>query len=391
MQGNKKKICYVANNNIAIRFLLQTQLEFLKSQGYEVFVVCSNGEDAKAVEVPKGYFGFKIENINFSRRLVSLSHFTAFLKLFFYFKREKFDVVHTHNPVPGIVGRVAAKLAGVPIIINTIHGFYFSAKTPYIRRKFYIFLEKLASKCSDLIFSQSQEDIETAVKENICPREKLKYLGNGINLEKFNPDKYSAEFIVQKKKSLGIKEDAKVIGIVARRVKEKGYMDLFEACSIVFSQYENVILLAVGHDEPNKSDGFKPEVVRNFGIENKVIFLGERRDVEELYPLMDIFVLPSWREGFPRSVLEAMAEKRPIVATDIRGCREEVESGKDGILVPPANPAELAKAIIFILQNPDEASLMAQSARIRAEKEFDERLIFDRIKEGYDMLINKKA
>ena len=178
---------------------------------------------------------------------------------------------------------------------------------------------------------------------------------------------------------------------MARRVKEKGYMDLFEACSIVFSQYENVILLAVGYDEPNKSDGFKPEVVRNFGIENKVIFLGERRDVEELYPLMDIFVLPSWREGFPRSVLEAMAEKRPIVAMDIRGCREEVESGKDGILVPPANPAELAKAIIFILQNPDEASLMAQSARIRAEKEFDERLIFDRIKEGYDMLINKKA
>ena len=130
---------------------------------------------------------------------------------------------------------------------------------------------------------------------------------------------------------------------------------------------------------------------KSYGIGKNVIFLGERSDVDEIYPLMDVFVLPSYREGMPRSVLEAMAEKRPIVATDIRGICEEIENGKSGVLVSVKNPDKLAEAIIFLLSDQKRAEQMAVAGRAEAEKEFDERLVFDRIEKEYEKLILKRT
>ncbi|MDP2637117.1 MAG: glycosyltransferase, partial [bacterium] len=189
--------------------------------------------------------------------------------------------------------------------------------------------------------------------------------------------------------SLKIKPGAKVVGIVARLVKEKGFLPLFEAFAEVKKQVPEAILLVVGPEEPEKEDALDPKEVSRYGIEESVIFLGERTDVEELYPVMDVFVLPSFREGLGLSILEASAMKVPVVASDIRGCREGVEDGVTGFLVPSNNPERLAEALVRVLKNPQEAKKMGEAGRRRVERDFDEKKVFLRIKKEYESLLKK--
>ena len=211
-----------------------------------------------------------------------------------------------------------------------------------------------------------------------------------MNINKLNSEKFSKDFLDKKKNELNIPTDFKVVGIVARLVQEKGYLDLFEAFKSVLQIFPKTILLVVGAEEPEKEDAISPEVVRDYGIEKNVIFLGEREDVEEIYPLMDAFILPSYREGLPVSLLEAMAEKRPVVASDIRGCREEIDNEKNGILVPVKNPEKRLEAIIYFFNNAEFATEMGESGREKVIREFDERRVFGRIKIEYQRLIDEK-
>jgi glycosyltransferase involved in cell wall biosynthesis len=383
MENSKIKICHIANTDRAVRFLLLNQLKFFQQQGYNVSAVCSNGKFVKDIESQ----GIRVKTIEVKRKISPVSDLIYVFQLRRYLRKEKFALVHTHTPKPGLLGQLAAKMAGTPIIINTIHGLYFNQDSNFLKRKFFIFIEKIAAKCSDLIFSQNQEDIQTAIKENICSATKIKYLGNGVDLEKFNPNRFSQEFIKEKKQKLGISEHRKIIGIVGRMVQEKGYYDLFEAISIIAKDFPDVLVLAIGPREPRKKDAVDTDMIDKLGIKNNVLFLGERTDIDEIYPIMDIFVLPSHREGFPRAVLEASALARPIIATDIRGSREAVDNGSTGVLVPAKDPQKLAKAIMYFFENPDKAKQMGKNASTKALKEFDEQLVFAKLIREYRALI----
>ncbi len=387
MKENKVKICHVAAVDITVKFLLQEQLKFLVKEGYDVSVIYSKGRWKKEMEAS----GIKVKNIRITRKVTPFSDIVSFLKLYFYFKKEGFDIVHTHTPKPALLGQVAAKLAGVPVIINTVHGLYFQKNSSFVRRKFYIFIEKIGAKFSTLIFSQNREDIDTMVKEKIAASEKIKFLGNGVDVERFNPLKFSKEFIKNKKREFSIKENSKVIGTVGRLVKEKGYSELFLAFKKVLKKFPQAQLLVIGPKDFEKKDAFFPEdFIKEHGIENNVLFLGERLDTEELYSLMDVFVLASHREGFPRTIIEAMASGKPVVATDIRGCRDAVEDKVTGKLVPAKDHDKLGEAIIYFLSNSIEAQEMGENSRKKAKEKFEERFVFDRIKEGYKNIIGCK-
>lgn len=380
------KVCHIANADMAIRFLLLEQLKFLKKEGYKVFAVCSGGKWIKDIENQ----GVKVKIVKFKRKIFSpVSDLVALIKLVVYFKKEKFDIVHTHTPKAGFLGQLAAKLVGIPIVINTLHGFSFAQNTPYFKKKFLIFLERITAKFSDLILSVSQRVIDTAIKEKICPSQLIKYLGRDIDIERFNPARFNEEFILEKKKQLGVDPKKKVIGIVARLVAEKGYRELFEAFKMVLEKFPEIIILSVGAEEPEKKDAINKNIVKKYGIEGKVIFLGERADVDEIYPLMDIFVLPTYREGIGGSILEASAMERPIITNDIVNCREAVENGKTGILVKTNTPEEIFKAIIYIFSNQKKAKEMARHARGKIKKEFNQQIVFMRLSEIYSQLINK--
>lgn len=386
MDQNKIKICHIASVDITVKFLLLPQLKFLQSQGYQVSAVCSPGKWVDEIRKE----GINIKTIKISRKISPFRDLISLFQLYFYIKKEKFDIVHTHTPKPGLIGQLAAKIAGVSIIINTVHGLYFQKNSSPLKRKIFIFIEKISAKCSTLIFSQNKEDIVTIINEKISKPEKIEYLGNGTDMERFNITKFSKEEILNRKKDAGIKEGSKVVGIVGRLVKEKGYLDLFEAFKKVLVKIPDATLLIIGPEEPGKKDSLDKSIVKDYGIESNIIFLGERADVENFYPLMDVFVLPSYREGFPRTIIEAMAMQRPVVATNIRGCREEVEERETGFLVPVKDPKELSEKILTILEDENMAKSMGLAGRKRAEDNFDERAIFAKINKEYQKLLIKK-
>lgn len=387
MKRNRKiKICHIASVDMTLRFMLLNKLRFLKSEGYEIHAVCSPGKWVRDIEKE----GIKVKTIRFRRKMSPFSDLVAFLKLFFYFKKEKFQIVHTHTLKPEFYGQIAAKLAGVPIIINTLHGFDFSDQDPLLKKRFILFLQKIAAHCSTTIFSIARHIIETAIKEKIAPSQKFKYLGRDIDTERFNLKRFSKKFVLKKKRELGIPEKKKIIGIVARLVKEKGFLELFKAFKKALDKFSDTLLLIIGPEEPEKKDAINLEIIKDYEIEKNVIFLGERADTDELYPLMDIFVLPTHREGLGATILEASAMERPVIATEIGGCPEVIDDWKTGILVSLKNSEELAKAIIYLLQNPKKALKMGKEGRKKILKEFNERLIFDRMKTEYQRLIEEK-
>ena len=382
MPNLKPKICFVVAADITLKFLLISELKFFKQKGYEVFVVCSPGKWLK--DIRQG--GFVVKEISIERKIFTpFSDLVSFVKLLFYFRKEQFDVVLTFTPKPGLLGQLAAKMANVAVIINTIFGYYFHENTPPLKKAFFIFIEKVAAKCSSFIFFRNQEDFETAKKESIGIDTKKEYIGDGINLEKFSPARFSPEFVLEKKNGLSIAADAAVIGIVARLVKEKGYVELFAAFKTLREQFPKAVLLVVGPTDLQKEDSINPD---NFKGKN-VIFLGERTDVDELYPVMDIFVLPSYREGFPHSVMEASAMALPVITTDVRGCRNAINPNVTGLIVPPKNSQALAQALTHLLSNPQLAKTLGAAGRQKAEKDFDKNNLLQKMEIKIKELLNK--
>lgn len=380
------KICQVASADFTLKFMLRNQLIFLKNQGYEVFGACSAGKWVKDIEKE----GIRVKIIKFKRKFSPFSDLITFFNLFFYFKREKFHIVHTHSLKPEFYGQIAAKIARVPIIINTLHGFDFSEDNSFLKKKFFLFLERIAAKCSDLIFSIGRKIIARAIKEKIGKVGSLKYLGRDIDTDRFNPQRFPEKFILEKKVELGLEPNKKVIGIVARLVKEKGYFDLFEAFKTVVQKFPDVVLIVIGPREPEKKDTFSYDIIKNYNIEKNVIFLGERNDVDDLYALMDIFVLPTHREGLGAAILEASAMEKPVIATDIGGCPETIDDGETGILIPVKNPEKLAEALIFLLENPEKAREMGKKGRKKIIEEFSLPVVLNRMKNEYERIIQEK-
>jgi glycosyltransferase involved in cell wall biosynthesis len=373
---------------MSLRYLLLNQLRSLQQVGYDVMGISSPGPEVPALKgagIP--HMPVKMTRDSFT----PLQDLKALWQLYHIFRAQNFIIVHTHNPKPGFLGQIAAKMAGVPIIINTLHGFYFHDHTQAGLRRFYIMLEKIAAHCSDLILSQNSEDIETAIREGICARHKIKHLSNGIDVRRFDPARFTGDDIVRKRLVEGLPQEVPVVGFVGRLVREKGLLELLAAARVVKKQVPNVRFLFIGPVDTDKSDAVTPNAAREYGIGDLCHFLGMREDMPELYALMDVFVLPSHREGFPRAPMEASAMKVPCVVTDIRGCREAVKQGRNGLLVSLGAVQSLADSIVDLLSHPEKAHHMGEEGRRMALERFDEQLVFGKVKAEYARLLREKG
>ncbi|MCL4872099.1 MAG: glycosyltransferase family 4 protein [Anaerolineae bacterium] len=381
------KVAHITTIDLSLRFLLLNQLQSLRAAGYEVMGISCAGPDVPVLEAS----GIRHIPVPMTRRFSPLPDLLSLWRLYRVMRRERFAIVHTHNPKPGLLGQVAAWLAGTPIIVNTVHGFYFHEGMKPFWRRFYITVEKIAARCSDVILSQNSEDMVTAVTTHICPPDKIKYLGNGIDIARFNRDCLPPETISYTRAALGIPSGAPVVGFVGRLVAEKGILELLTAVRQVIAQQPQTRLLIIGPLDGEKADALTPAVAADYGLADTCIFSGMRQDMPELYALMDVFVLPSHREGFPRSPMEASAMGVPCVVTDIRGCREAVIHGRNGYLTPLGDIDALAAAILDLLADKDKARQMGQNGRQMAEELFDEQLVFARVKAEYTRLLQARG
>ena len=361
------KVAHIATIDLTLRVLLIAQLRALRDAGFDVTAISAPGpwtddltrEGIRHIPWPHATRSWNLRS--------DARAFTSLMKIF---RRERFDLIHTHNPKPGIMGRVGARLTRIPCVMSTAHGLYATPDDRLRKRIPVVMLEWLAARCSDLDLYQSKEDLDWMRRLKIVSETKSELLGNGTNLSRFDPSLVTPERLASLRSELGIAANELVVGTIGRLVAEKGFHELFSAAAQVRQAVPNSVLLVVGDSDLAKADAIKSADIPS--VDEGVIVTGWREDVPELLALMDVFVLPSWREGMPRSAIEAAAMGKPLVLTDIRGCREVARDGVEGLLVPPRNPARLAEALTAVLRDPSMQESMGSAARARAIEMFDE-------------------
>ena len=344
----------------------------LRRAGHDVHFCCSPGDLLDSLEEE----GFSVYALPIARSYDLIKHLVSLWRLYRYLRRTRFDVIHTHTPVAGLIGRVAARLAGVPFVVYTAHGFYFHEGMSLPVRRFFVSLERFGGRLSDLVLVQSEEDYHEALRERIMPRERLVHIGNGVDPTLFGRD-INPEAAAAARISLGL-IGGPIVGFVGRIVREKGVMEFVRAAVAVRRLHPKAKFVMVGAPlESDRDDCWTHvrELAEELGIAEALCMTGYRKDVPVLLSLFDVFVLPSYREGMPRALLEAMASGIPVVASDIRGCREEVEEGITGVLVPPRDHERLGESISMLLNSSERARRMGEAARERVAERFDERRI----------------
>jgi glycosyltransferase involved in cell wall biosynthesis len=242
------------------------------------------------------------------------------------------------------------------------------------------------------MLSQNREDMETAVRLGICRRDKLRYLGNGIDVERFHPSLATPELTAAKRAELGLSPEDRVVGMIGRLVREKGFFEYVEAARILKARGEQLKFLAIGtvHRKLGVAIDDLGALIRQSGLEDTMLFLGQRDDVPELMAAMDLVVLASYAEGIPRVLMEAAAMGKPTIGTNVRGTRETISDSVTGRLVPVKDAQALADAIVDMLADPERAAEMGRAARRHAEVHFDERDFFRRTDKEYRRLIETK-
>jgi glycosyltransferase involved in cell wall biosynthesis len=378
-----KRLLHVTTVDMSLVLLLGPQLRAFADAGMEVVGVSAPGPFVAQLES----WGIRHEPLRHATRSRALGHDAlALAELWRVFRRLKPDIVHTHNPKPGLYGRVAARAAGVPGVVNTVHGLYASPDDRRVLRSVVYTLERAASLCSGAELVQNPEDFEVLTRLGI-PREKLVLLGNGVDLQRFRPapDDHARK---RARARLGVDVDAVVVGTVARLVWQKGFRELFAAAERLGDAHPDIVFVVVGGSDPEKSDAISTEDLADVRRRAPIVFAGARDDIEDVYSAFDLFVLPSYREGFPRSAMEAAACGLPVIATDIRGCRQVVSHGDNGLLVPLRDHVRLAAAIEELVGDPERRRRMGARSRRKAEVEFDDRAVVSKTLEAYERVLD---
>jgi len=378
------KIAQVATSDISVRFLLLDHLLALRDMGHEVIAVCSPGPWVEDVRQQ----GIRVEAVPMAREVDPLRDPRSLASLVRCFRNNLFDVVHTHTPKAGLLGPLAARLAGVPTIVHTVHGLLFHDAQSRMQQRLYWLPEKVTATMSHHLLCQSREDVETCVNRGICSAGKVSYLGNGIDTQRFQPP--GREFKVLAGRELGFAEKDFVIGTVARLVYDKGLAEIFDAAESIRGRFAHAKFVVVGPEDHDQHDAVPSERIQDLANRGIILFSGMQTDLLKWYAAMDIFVLPSHREGVPRACMEAAASGLPVVASDIRGCREVVVDGVTGILTPVRNSAVLAGAIERLMADPSAARSMGEEGRRHIRENFDHRQVLDRLRRFYGEIEARK-
>lgn len=372
----RMKVAHLTTVDMTLELLLLPQLLAARAAGAEVIGISAPGPYVKNLQ------GHGIRHIPLqgsTRGVDPLGDFRAAVSLWRILRAERPDVLHTHNPKPGIYGRIIGRLAGVPRVVNTVHGLYAMPNDPLLKRLAVYALECIAAHFSDAELVQNEEDYQLLRRFRLVASRRLNYLGNGVDLTRFAPTTISDEKRHAIRSELGVDDDKVLVGIVARLVHEKGYRELIEAASASSPQ---IAFVAVGGVEHSKADRLTQAELQ-LGESSGIRFLGHREDVVELYAAMDVVVLPSYREGVPRSLIEAAAMGKALIATDIRGCRQVVTDGVNGRLVPVRAAGPLAATISQFANDPSIRRAFGESSRLIAERYFDEKLIIQKVLASY--------
>jgi N,N'-diacetylbacillosaminyl-diphospho-undecaprenol alpha-1,3-N-acetylgalactosaminyltransferase len=356
----------------------------LIKKGHKVYAICPKGDKNQALKD----MGCSVINYSIDRKSLNpFSEKKSINNIYHAIKDLKIDILHTFTAKPNIYGTLAAKKAGVPVILNLVEGlgsFYVKDSMKNILvRNIMERLYKKAFKLSDGCVFVNTSDPEYMLKKRLIKKEKVKIIKSvGVDTQKFSMANYSKDNLLEIRKNLQL-ENKIVVLMVARAIWDKGVKEYYEAASILKPRHQNVeFLLAGGTDDGNHSCA--NEQFLNSG---KVKWLGQRDDIVDLTAISDIYVLPSYREGLPATLMEASSMAKPIVTTDTFGCRDVVDDGENGFLVPVRDSVKLAEKIEILINDTNMRKTMGQKALKKAQNEFDVRKVVDQYMEYYEKFI----
>lgn len=354
--------------------------------GFETIGICSKGHNREQIEKD----GVVLVDIPIDRK-IAFSNVKSTIQLYKVLKKYKPDLVHVHTPIAAVLGRIAAKAAKIPHIIYTAHGFYFHENMkPYAYKLFYYIEKYMAKFFTDYIFTQSEEDASLAIKGNFLPEDRVIWISNGVDVKgKFNPSNINQHDVENLYNELNLNKQDFIVSFIGRMVTEKGIYDLLDAFEKI--DRDDVKLLVIGGLAKGDRDLNITEKIKKYQSNSNIIFTGIRSDVNHLLYISDIFCLPSYREGMPRSIIEAMSMENAVIATNIRGSREEVIDGKTGFLVPIKSPVEIKEKVEVLLNDKELLESMKKSGRERAVEKYDEKKVVSMQIDIFNKLITSKG
>lgn len=350
-----------------------TKLEFGGAQGNTIWTVTNLNKEIFDARIVSGKGGFwdkdvPMEKVIFLnhliRRINPIRDILGLMEIFRIIKKEKPVIIHTHSSKAGILGRIAAKFAAVPVIIHTFHGFGFNSEQPAPLRYLFILLEKLCAKISDVLIFVSNSNMDTANQLGIGNPKQYRLIRSGICLEK-----YSGKTDFQKKrKELQIPEKGKIVISVGNLKPQKNPDDFIEIAYKIIKKIENVYFVYVGGGKT--LERVKKQIL-NMGILDRCIFTGWRQDVHELLAISDIFVLTSLWEGLPRSLVEALKSGLACVCYKTDGIVDLIKDGINGFLVEQKNVNEMCEKIKILLNDENFRKKICEGALKTDLSEFD--------------------
>jgi glycosyltransferase involved in cell wall biosynthesis len=359
------KILEVTNVDFSLRQFLLPLMRAARDRGHEVVGVCADG---RLLDGVRGE-GFRVLAVPFQRSLSPTAHLRAFLRLLAIIREERPDMVHAHMPISGFLARMAAWWAGVPRIAYTCHGFLFNQQGSWARRNAGLLMEYVAAPVTGTFMTVSQNEAADARRRRICRHAVA--LGNGRDPARYRPDPATRTRL---RTAFGTPAERVVVVAVSRLVRPKGYAELARAMQAV----PEAELWVVGERLASDRGEDMVALLRAAGLGHRLRLLGYRDDVPALLAAADVLVLPSYYEGLPMSVIEAMLSGLPVVASDLPGIREQVVPEVTGLLVPPRDAAALAAALGRVVRDPALRAAMGAAGRARAVVQFDEATVLAR-------------
>lgn len=343
----------------------------LKKMGNEVKVYAGEGS---GLELQLEKLNIDFERVANLKREISLVYdLKAILNFIKIFKKEKFDIVHCHSSKAGLVGRIAARIAGVKIVTYTAHGFVFNEPMSNLKRKIYIAIEKIGALFGNRLIAVSKKDYQCAVDYKLGRKRNTYYIPNAVN----EVDRNSLKSCESLKQELQVENDF-VLGVAANFYETKGHRYLIDALTKLTNEGYKFSCLLIGDGKT------KEEMMKKAEGYTNIKFLGFRKDNYDLINCMDLFVLPSVKEGMPYAILEAMTLSKPILCTRVGALTDMIKDGDNGFIVEPKSVEQLYEKLKYILDNKDVLINVGKSGYNYYKKNFTVDLFVKDVLKVYD-------
>ena len=382
------RVLHVCTILLTARTFIAPIIRHLTGRGYNAAVACSHETAADGPGLAGSWdsVGCPLYPVPIPRAIRPLQDLRALRKLYEVIRRLKPDIVHTQTSKAGIIGRLAARLAGTPIIVHTAHAFPFHAYMLAPLRWVYVAIERWVAGWTDLLMVDTESVRADGLRHRIVrDPDRIVTVSMGVDLREFSPSLQGPDNL---RKSLGCEPHHLVVGTVARLVPDKGLECFLRMAALIRAKRSDVRFVVVGDGPLRRS---LEQLADSLGLQDSVVFTGHRTDVPALMQAMDLFVLPTRREGFGVVFAEAMAMGKATVGSRIGPVAEVVEEGITGYLVPPDSPEEFSARALELLNDDDKRRAFGWAGRRRVEARFSEAQMCEMIEQHYQRLLKLKG